>query len=522
MKKLSIALAVALAVAAVAPALAAPALVLTGDLETRFTARKGYVVNESFVTLQAGLQGGSDGTRAVVILAPWTKPDPQYTIQIDPATGNPIIDPATGKPREAVIASDGRLDLTDWWAETAPPAGVGNPVGESFESGSLFSQDFANLIRAAYLQTTGAFWNGGPEATTTIGTIGIVESPFVGDLGSRRGIKVEGLKLGPLGIEAFYAPAGGFARTLYYNEDYQNPQTRVQNLDSVMGAQLTARLSGVSLGANIVRSVGTGKEQPELAFTAAVSPRANLAVDGYVIRDRNENHVARLNGAYAVTPNLALLASYRQADEEIDPLYPTRYDENGDGFLTTDEWVASVNNRKFAAFDNRTGPMVGADLRAAGIHVNGSYDLATTSTDRNHVAKAAAETTLAGFKLSGSVSYVGRNLDRAKWGAERDFQLTGLTVHGAYTGEREADQVISHQVRAATTLDLLQPVKGLTLEARYKVFQEPEGKPALTDEFEANARYRAPNGLTFGVRHLVDGAHPEGDLSFTSGLRVVF
>ncbi|MDI6870127.1 MAG: hypothetical protein QME79_01995 [Bacillota bacterium] len=511
MKGISVALMFALAFTAVAPAMAAPAVVLTGDLETRFTARKGSVINESFLTLQAGLQGGAEKTKAVVILAPWVKPDPFYTQKwVDPA------DPSKGTTEEFIPSNATRVTFAD------PMEIPGNPVGESFESGSIFTQGFANMIRAMYLQTTGAFWNGGPEATTTIGTIGIMESPFVGDLGSRRGIKVEGLKLGPLGVEAFYAPAGGFSRTFYFNEDYQNPQTRVKNVDSVTGTQLTARFSRLSLGANIVRSVVTGEEKPEMAFTAAWSPGANLALDGYVIRDRNEKHVVRVNGAYGVNPNLTLTASYRQADEEINPLYPTRYDANGDGFLTTDEWVDSVNNRKFAAFDNRTGPAVGADLRVAGVHVNGSYDWATTSTDPNHVARMAADTTLAGFKLRGAVKYVGGDLDRAQWGAERDFDLAGLKVRSAYTGERYSDQVVSHEVRAATTLDLLQPVKGLTLDARYKVFEEPEGMAELVDEFEANARYRAPNGMTFGIRHLVDAAHPDGDLAFTSGLRVVF
>jgi hypothetical protein len=511
MKRLSAILATALAATLAAPALAAPALVVTGDLETRFTARKGYLVNESFLTLQAGLQGGTDKTRAVVILAPWVKPDPVYTQKwVDPN------DHRKGTTEEYLASNATSVTWSD------PAELPGNPAGDSFEGGSLFSQDFANLIKAAYLQTTGAFWNGGPEATTTIGTIGVVESPFVGDLGSRRGIKIEGLRLGPLGVEAFYAPPGGFARTLHFNQDYQNPQTRVKNVDSVMGAQVTARLAGVSLGANLVRSVTTGEERPELALTAAWSPRADLALDGYALRDRQENHVLRVNGAYAINPNLTLLASYRQADEAINPLYPTRYDANGDGFLTADEWVASVNNRRFAAFDNRTGPMVGADLRAAGVHVNGSYDLATTTTDQNHVAKVAADTTLAGFRLSGSVKYVGDKLDRAAWGAQRDFLLAGLRVSGAYGGERYAAGVTSHELRAATTLDLLQPVKGLTLDARYKAFQEPDGLPALADEFEANVRYQAPNGMTFRLRHLVDGAHPDGDLSLTSGLRVTF
>ncbi|MGE5554006.1 MAG: hypothetical protein ACM3XZ_08825 [Betaproteobacteria bacterium] len=511
MKRVSVALVFALIFAAVTPAMAAPAVVLTGDLETRFTARKGSVTNESFLTLQAGLQGGTDRTKAVVILAPWIKPDPVYAQKwVDPA------DPSKGTTEEYIPSNATSVSFAD------PLEIPGNPVGESFERGSLFTQDFANMIRAMYLQTTGAFWNGGPEATTTIGTIGIKESPFVGDLGSRQGIKVEGLKLGLLGVEAFYAPAGGFSRTLYFNEDYQNPLTRVKNVDSVMGGQLIARFSQVSLGANIVRSVVTGEEKPEMTFTAAWLPRADLALDGYVIRDRNEQHVVRVNGAYAVDPNLTLTASYRQADEGVNPLYPTRYDANGDGVLTADEWVDSVNNRKFAAFDNRTGPAVGADLRMAGLHVNGSYDWATTSTDPSHAARVAVDTTLAGFKLAGAVKYVGGRLDQAQWSAERDIDLAGLKIHGAYIGERYSSQIASHEVRAGASLDLFSPVKGLTLDARYKIFQEPKGMAELTDEFEANARYQAPNGMTFGIRYLVDQVYTDGDLAFTSGLRVVF
>jgi hypothetical protein len=498
MKKLSVALAVALAFAAVAPAMAAPAVALTGSLETKFTSRASSVQNETFLSLQAGLQGGSDKTKAVVILAPWSKPDSMYTSSLN-SNATSVVDPRIGS--------------------------VGSqPAGTTFQNPSdptkfnAYGQDFSNMIKSMYLQTTGSFWTGGPEATTTIGSVAVSESPFVGDLGNRRGIKVEGLKLGPLGVEAFYAPAGGTARVLNFDQYSQNPQTKVSNVDNVSGVKLGAKIAGIDLGANIVRS---DENKPEMAITGAMMPAKNLALDGYVVRDRATNQVARINGAYAVNPALTLNASYRKADESINPMYPTRYDADGNGIITTDEWVASVNNRLFQAFDNKTGAMVGADLRLAGVHVNGSYDLATSSTAPDHVAKVAADTALAGFKLNGGVKYVGSELNDLTWSAQRDFQLAGLKIHGAYDGERA--QVVgsvyrtSHEVKASTILDMIQPLKGIAVDVRGKVYSDSTPR-----ELEANATYQAPNGMVFGLHRLVDASHMEGDTSVTSGLKVTF
>lgn len=494
MKKLIIVLVAALAFAVSVPAVAAPAVAITGSLETKFTSRLSGTTNESFFGLQAGLQGG-DKTKAVVILAPWAKPDSAYTTSIN-SNATAVVDPRLGQT----------------------PTGT-TPPGEPF-NGTLFGtspQGFPNLIKSMYLQTTGAFWNGGPEVTTTIGSMTVQESPLMADLGNRRGIKVEGLKLGPLGVEAFYAPAGGNARTLNFDEDNQNPQTRIANVDEVRGAKLTAKLGGIDLSANLIQSDGN---TPEMAMTAAMMPAQNLALDGYVLRDRAEKQVSRVNGAYAVNPSLTLTASYRSADEAINPMYATRYDANGDGIITTDEWVDSVNNRKFQAFDNRTGATVGADMKVAGIHVNGSYDMATTSADRDPVAKVAADTTLAGFKLNGSVKYVGGDLNDAKLGVERDIQLASLKIRGSYTGEKDVTTgtpVISHEVKAATMLDLIPQLKGVALDARYKTYDD-----GTATEIEANANYTAPNGITFGLHHLVDATHPNGDESLTTGMKVVF
>lgn len=511
MKKLSIALAVALSFAVAVPAVAAPAISLGGSLETKFTAKSGQSLqNESFLNLQAGLLGGSDQTKAVVILAPWAKPDAVYTQHPDPA------DPS--KTTEFTIASNASSIIDD---RSATPE-AGNPTGVPFENmqdpaKNIYQQDFSNMIRSMYLQTTGSYWNGGPAVTTTIGSLNITESPFVGDLGNRRGVKVEGLKVGPLGIEAFYVTPGGVARILNHDSDNQNPQTKVVNQDTVVGGQLSAKVAGIDLAANVVRS---DDQNPEMAFTGAMSPLSNARIDGYVIRDREGRMAERVNGSYAVLPNLTLTASYRNANTEIAPMYPTRYDADANGIVTTDEWIDSVNNRKFQAFDNKTGPMVGADLTLAGVHVNGSYDMAKAVEEDQPVAKVAADTQLAGFKLNSSVEFVGQNLNDLTWGAERDFQVAGMDIKGAYAGELDsskATDVVSHELSASTTLNLIPQLQGLTLDGRYKTYSD-----GTHYEAEAGANYQAPNGMTFGVSHLIDKDHQAGETTFTSGLKVQF
>ncbi|MGE5508832.1 MAG: hypothetical protein ACM3RP_10170 [Chitinophagales bacterium] len=492
MKKLSIVLAVVLALAMVAPVAAAPQLAIAGSLETKFTARSNSVENESFLNLQAGLQGG-DKTKAVVILAPWAKPDSVYGTQFWSNGASPV-DPVE------------------------MPA-TGNPVGSSFQSGDIFNADFANKIKTMYLQTTGAFWNGGPEATTTIGSISVNESPFVGDLGNRRGIKVEGLKLGPLGVEAFYAPAGGTARILNHDDSNQNPQSKVVNNDSVMGVNLGAQIAGLDLKANVVRS---DENKPEMFVSGAMAPVKNLALSAYVLRDRNEDQSVNVGGSYALLPNLTVSASYRKAtlaegQAAVAPLYATRYDVDGNGIVEADEWQSG----QYAAFDSKTGVKLGADTTLAGIHVNGSYDMAKLNDNDEPVAKVAADTTLAGFKLNGSVKMIGSTQDDLTWGASRDLQLGSMKVAASYAGERERQgdnsYVVSHEVKAATTLDAIPALKGIALDARVKQYDRLH-----QNEFEANAVYQAPNGMTFGLHRLVDDSHQTGDTSVTAGLKVQF
>jgi hypothetical protein len=390
-----------------------------------------------------------------------------------------------------------------------------NPTGVPFENmtdpdKNIFQADFANMIKSAYLQTTGAFWNGGPEATTTIGSMAINESPFVGDLGNRRGVKVEGLKVGPLGIEAFYATPGGTARVINFDADNQNPQSKVVNNDTVLGMNLGAQVAGLDLKANVVRS---DENTPEMFVSGAMAPMQNLLVNAYVLRDRDEDQTINVGGSYAVLPNLTVSASYRDANGTVNPMYATPYDADGNGTITVDEWATG----KYAAFDSKSGVKVGADTTLAGIHVNGSYDMAKLNDSDEPIAKVAADTTLAGFKLNSSVKMVGSEMDDLTWGASRDLQFGSTKLTAAYEGERDSAEVVSHEFMAAASTDVVPMLQGLGVDARVKTYSDSTAR-----EFEANAKYTAPNGMTFGVRHLVDASHLTPDLSVSAGLKVQF
>ncbi|MFY9361049.1 MAG: hypothetical protein WBI73_10410, partial [Limnochordia bacterium] len=68
-------------------------------------------------------------------------------------------------------------------------------------------------LKQAFIEADGAFWHGGPEATTRFGTLDIAYSPYA-SLTKRSGISISGVDVELAELNGFYALAGEHGHVL--------------------------------------------------------------------------------------------------------------------------------------------------------------------------------------------------------------------------------------------------------------------------------------------------------------------
>ena len=141
--------------------------------------------------------------------------------------------------------------------------------------------------RRLHLETTGAFWHGGPELVTTIGDINVEFNDYVATLSDGNGVKVEGIEVRPVNARAFYAWDEG-----------------------QVGAAADAHYAGIDLGAAIV----TDGEDFEAAGTAGTEiSGVKVTAEGAV--DKISNLAYKLTGETELMPNVTVKGSYRDSGE---------------------------------------------------------------------------------------------------------------------------------------------------------------------------------------------------------------
>lgn len=473
MKKIAILLAAAMVFTLVAPAVAAPSLQLSGSLENKLTLNRDGFSGGGTFNLKLGLQAG-DKTKAVVELAPWDV----YAIALDENNPN-----------------------------------LGNRTELLFKDGVQAIPLDKLSIRKAYVQTTGSFWTGGPEVTTTIGDMAINESQMVGDLGNRRGVKMEGIKLGPVSAEAFYAWPGGASRFLNWDADHEfgvvgtdasgNPvygRYAIPNTDEVGGARFDVAIKPIQVGVNVIKS--NLDTNPEYTIEGKVMPNDKLTVDGSFGTDAAQNQAYKVHAMVTnVIPSVIIHAGYRGADEGFAPRYATRADVDGSGAVEKSDWDTGV----LAAHDRRTGYSVGLETTQAGVHMRGDYD------DPKKEIKLAADTEKAGFKVNGEVKLVEMAFDSAKVTVEKPVLLPGVDLTAKYTGEMDSAKNLTHEIGGTMKVNVIPQLKDVTFNGKVELAGQN-----ITD-YEVGATYQAPNGIELGVSHSkTDGT------SATAGLKVAF
>lgn len=276
----------------------------------------------------------------------------------------------------------------------------------------------------AYLETTGAFWNGGPELTTTIGDIDVEYNDYVATLSDGNGVKIEGINYGPVNAKAFYAWDAGQA-----------------------GLAVDTAYSGVELGAAVV----TDGDNFEAAATAGTEI-SGIKVNAEGAVDRNRNYAYKVTGETEVMPNLIVKAGYRDSENfssenaKTDDGDPVAYDNHKGfnvGLATTQYGVALEAN-----YDQPTEELAFSadkDFELAGLNITGEYDAkyVNDGSGRPIEHKISLTSTtdmipqLQGLELSAGVTINGDNDENNdSWNVGADYEApNGMNFGAKYDSE---------------------------------------------------------------------------------------
>ncbi len=180
--------------------------------------------------------------------------------------------------------------------ETAPSSfdDDDNPTGDFTGAHGAMSP----ILSKVWLQTTGAFWQDGPEVTTTIGDYTLNWNDWVGRLGSKRAVAVEGIDLTVADADVFYAWDGD---------------------DNPVGLRVGTALQGVDLDAMVLYRGG--------AVNAALGAATNIEgidLDGTVAMDEDYRYAFKVNAAVSPMEDVTLTAGYRKMEDGFNPMYARR------------------------------------------------------------------------------------------------------------------------------------------------------------------------------------------------------
>lgn len=368
-----------------------------------------------------------------------------------------------GNPVKAVV------QLEPWNLNNAGFDDDGNPIGEFDMTGPdrPTINPLNATVKKAWIETAGAYWNGGPTVSTRIGDVTVSWDDYIGHVGDRAGVTVEGFELGPVSAKAFYA----WDKT---------KGTRP------MGVSVAANIEGIDVDGLIVR--GGGVNNISLGAGAELIP--GTSVSGRFALDGASGHLYRVQAeSEGLVPGVKLIAGYRGA-KDFDPIYPRMHDEDGNEL-----------------WDKLTGFNVGVETTQSGITVKADYD------NPKNLTKVAASTEIEGFTLSGSTELKSSTMEKAEVKVGRNFILADFDVAGEYKAElKKGETEWEHTLKASTKTDMIPYLQGLGLSGEVSL-------KGGAFNYAAGADYAAPNGIEFGAKY--ESKDNKG-LSATAGVTVKF
>ncbi|HAN95196.1 MAG: hypothetical protein WAP45_08375 [Limnochordia bacterium] len=342
-------------------------------------------------------------------------------------------------------------------------------------------------LKQAFIEADGAFWHGGPEATTRFGTLDIAYSPYA-SLTKRSGISISGVDVELAELNGFYALAGEHGHVLGMRGDL-----RV--------------LEEVAIGASVIADA----EITRLQLDAAAAPLEGLRVRGSVAADHTEdsglkmNNLWKVEAGYELAENTAITAGYKHITDGFVPRYVAEASEDG---TAEHDWIHLPRAKN-------SGLFVGFETEQQGVELHADYDQMFAE------AKIGAGTEYEGFRFDvetvldvPAVSSI--SAKSTTFGVGREFEvMEGLAIDASYEGKwlGGTERKLVHTIGASTTLGFIPAIDGLELSAEVSA-----SELALESvDYKVGAKFAAPNGVNLGIEH----ARSTGT-TFNAGMKVEF
>ncbi len=346
-------------------------------------------------------------------------------------------------------------------------------IEDKNESGLNLELDASNLkLKQAYIETDGAFWYGGPKATTRFGSLDINYGPFARET-DQYGISVNGINAGPVRINGFYGIPS-------------------EERKSIQGLRADLGLKDIAAGASLIHDFNA----VHVVVDGAVRPLQDLVVGGTFATQMNlaeteegeadaMDHLMVVGAEYIVNANMSVHGGYKAISESWKPAYIANKANNDQG----QNWVHETER-------NNSGFYAGVTTQQQGVIIAADYD------QMFEEAVMSAATVFEGFDLNvETVLSVGGEsgmaTKNAKLGVARDFNIIqGLDVAAEYAGEWTTDVGLVHTLGASTKLGLIPAVNGLEINSEVSVADFD------TVGYLVGADFKAPNGIKLGIEHV--------------------
>lgn len=407
--------------------------------------------------------------------------------------------PGTGMTSESEIKfnvnmkADGGTGSAKLHIEFAP---VNRQKKDSFGTLTPFGSDINLAINKAYLQTSGALWNNGPEMDVTLGDVDVNYSEWIALLNGVEGVKVDRINLAQNTIDVFHIWDGA------------NDVDSDGAADKVVGAKAGMSLSGMDLSGSIIKRLSDGNTA--YVAEATVMPVEEVLLDGVIAFDAaNSARALMVNSTVTTFPNYTIKAGYRNLDPAFAPPYAAQYDSS----KGADEQADVV---KYAG---QTGYNAEVSTRVANFDITGKLDRYDTATQQQRTLGIALGTEFQGIDLSlehniNTDLAANASTTNSKLVAEKAFTIVGHDINGKYTYKTNPDvsqNEKKHTVEASTQADLAM-LENVQLSAKVGT----DGG-INTLNYNVKAGYNAPNGITFGAEY--DRA---AGFSASAGMKVEF
>lgn len=316
-------------------------------------------------------------------------------------------------------------------------------------------------FNSARLEATGAWWKGGPELTTILGTREASWNIYTAHKVGRNGIEISGLTLGPVNVKGYYGWPSTTNRTAAVV--HANAKIDVLTLD----AYLT----------NWGAPADSDSRVNDFTVVASATPVSGVTLNGVFSHDGEAKASAYKATAKLTTiPNLTLDGLVQFTEPKYGPEY-----SNPDGGKNYKEKEQIMQ--------------VSATTTQSGVTLNGTYrlDKEYEKADWSKTTlKGSAETTIEGYKVKASLESVKATDDaKAKNTTTIELGKTIANVTVNYTGKIVTDEKMENTVTANTKIDT--PfADGVALNG---IFKEKAGDM----RYGADAQWTAPNGITVNV-----------------------